>query len=345
MVHRSGGKGTYLIDRRFPGIGRIRRATGTTNKATFKAIDGMLSALWANGRTDILVQIRDGVLKPMIVYGKYRETGIHALPTMEDITPILDGAFKWVERYDCSNNWRRGIRQAFNAIKRKAPRVTMDNLVSVLMELREDYRDKPATFNRMKSAVGAFLRDTRGTSYRVYKDLRDVPTLTEPESEFNPQTPEQLAEQTANLPEPYAEMAWSMALTGMGPGEYWGKWDLKEDRVVIYGTKRAARVRSVPIAGKVVKPTRVKDVFVRVLRRHTSIKPYDLRRSYANWLEDAEIPRTRRRIYIGHKERDITDRYERRDVTAYLAVDGLRLRRFLMSVPQHVPQRQHGKGA
>ena len=345
MVHKSGGKGTYLIDRRFPGIGRIRRATGTRNKVTFKAIDGMLSALWANGRTDILTQVRDGLLHPMTVYGQYRVTGIHDLPTMQDMTPILDKAFAWLERYDCSSAHRRNMRSSFRSLQSIAPHVTMDGLVSALMKLRENQRDRPAMFNRTKHAVAAFLRDTCGKSYRVCRDVRDVPTLKEPQKHGNPQTPDQLREITADLREPYASMVWSMALTGMGPKEYWGRWEVLEDRVVIYGTKRAARMRSVPIAGNIVCPTRVPDVFKRVLRAETDIQPYDLRRSYATWLEAAGIPRTRRRLYLGHAEKDVTDRYERHDITEFLVGDAQRITRFLMRGPQYVPQPATGEGA
>ena len=341
--HKSGGKGTYLLDRRFPGIGRIRRATGTKNKVTFKAIDGMLSALWVNGRTDILGQIRDGVLHPMIVYGQYRQTGIHALPTAQDMTPILDKAFAWLERYDCSSAHRLNMRSSFRALQRVAPQVTMDGLVNALMKLRESQRDKPAMFNRTKHAVAAFLRDTYGKSYRVCRDVRDVPRLKEPQKHGNPQTPDQLREM--NIPEPYKSMMWSMALTGMGPKEYWGKWEVLEDRVVIYGTKRKARMRSVPIAGNIVRPTRVPDVFKRNLRRYTNIQPYDLRRSYATWMEGAGIPRTRRRLYLGHAEKDVTDRYERHDITEFLVGDAKRLTLFLMRGPQYVPQPATGEGA
>jgi hypothetical protein len=46
-------------------------------------------------------------------------------------------------------------------------------------------------------------------------------------------------------------------------------------------------------------------------------------------MEEAGIPRTRRRLYLGHGAKDVTDLYEVHDVTAYLAEDAARLGRYL----------------
>jgi integrase len=60
-----------------------------------------------------------------------------------------------------------------------------------------------------------------------------------------------------------------------------------------------------------------------------SVTVYDLRRTYANWLEAAGIPRTRRRMYLGHGARDVTDLYESHEVKAFLVEDAAKLRRFV----------------
>lgn len=53
------------IDRIFPGVGRIKRRTGTTVPAIRSKINRMLEALYQNGRLDILAAIRDGQLAPL----------------------------------------------------------------------------------------------------------------------------------------------------------------------------------------------------------------------------------------------------------------------------------------
>ena len=59
------------------------------------------------------------------------------------------------------------------------------------------------------------------------------------------------------------------------------------------------------------------------------MEPYDLRRTYAHWLELAQIPRTRRKLYLGHSAGDITDLYERHEIDAFLSADGRTLRAWL----------------
>ena len=56
---------------------------------------------------------------------------------------------------------------------------------------------------------------------------------------------------------------------------------------------------------------------------------HDLRKTFSNWCEGAGIPRTRRRLYLGHGRRDVTDLYEEHDVSSFLENDAKALRRFV----------------
>ena len=338
--HKSGGKGTYMLDRRFPGVGRIRRATGTKSKATFRAIDSMLSALWSAGRLDILAQIRAGTLHPMAVYGQYRTTGLYELASAEDLTPIKQDVFNWIAKRQCSPDHRQNLTYAFRGLLRYAGRaLTLDELPGVLARFRGDSFERPVMFNRTRSAVRIYLAERLGRRHRLYQAVADIVPFGERQGEQvgHPVTPLELAAITNRMRQPYTAMAWTMALTGMGPKEYWGKWEILSDRVRIYGTKRRARLRSVPKVGALVRPARAKSMFAEALKAaQPGMVVYDLRRSYSNWLEDAEIPRTRRRLYMGHGERDVTDRYERRDVAAFLEVDGRKLKQFIAQAEQSV---------
>jgi integrase len=59
---------------------------------------------------------------------------------------------------------------------------------------------------------------------------------------------------------------------------------------------------------------------------------YDLRRSFAVWMEDAGIPRSRRKHYLGHSAGDVTGLYERRELLAWLEEDAGRLRAYAGAV-------------
>jgi integrase len=91
----------------------------------------------------------------------------------------------------------------------------------------------------------------------------------------------------------------------------------------------------VPLLWPLAPPARAYQAFRRALSTASdeATDPYDLRRSYATWLEAAGIPRTRRRLYLGHGARSVTDLYERHQVEAFLAEDGTRLRSFIGELP------------
>src|SRR6185437_4178861 len=61
------------------------------------------------------------------------------------------------------------------------------------------------------------------------------------------------------------------------------------------------------------------------------VQPYDLRRTFANWMETAGILRTRRKAYMGHRPSDVTDGYEKHNVTPFLTADAALLRNYLVS--------------
>jgi hypothetical protein len=122
-----------------------------------------------------------------------------------------------------------------------------------------------------------------------------------------------------------------MATTGMGAGEYWGRWSAHADRIHIEGTKRAGRVRDVPVVMPLAVPRMHRRTFEDKLRERSarSIMPYDRRRTYANWLEAAGITRTRRRLYMGHGVGDVTSLYELHEVAGFLEADSATLRAFV----------------
>jgi hypothetical protein len=56
------------------------------------------------------------------------------------------------------------------------------------------------------------------------------------------------------------------------------------------------------------------------------VAPYDLRRSYAQWLDLARIPQFRQDYYMAHGPKDLNALYKRmREVGAYLAEDAAAL--------------------
>jgi integrase len=212
----------------------------------------------------------------------------------------------------------------------RLPDPTLAGLPDALRDYRVMLADRPTQFNRTKYVFQAFLRVTVGTRHGLYLDVVDVPKLREVKATGHPFTPAELSALTKTLTQPYAAMCWTMALTGMGLKEYWGRWSVVGDRVEIHGTKTASRERVVPVCGELVRPGSAVSTFRRLFRPaapgHT---PYDLRRSFAHWLELAGIPQTRQDIYQGHGPRTVSDRYRWHAVEPYVGADGARVRAWL----------------
>lgn len=332
--HKTNKRGTYTLDRTVKGVGRIKRASGTNDAALAKLMDAMLLTLKKAGRLDVLRAIRDGVNTPLEVWNKYRAHDLDSLPTPEGMRDLAEAMKDWARTAEASD-WHRQSRQSqANVLLAHARK---GDTLAELPEVLRRYQAKAGgktMFNRVRSMAQAFVRDTLGRSHPVYGQLRDVIPKKVKVREPRPfLTPQELAA-FAPAMGIYEPCVWAMALTGMGPGEYWGRWTAKADRVVIYGTKRSGRRREIPLVGPLAAARGTREGFQRKWRKEADPDrvPYDLRHTFAVWLEAAGIPRARREIYRGHLARDIGDIYERHEVTAFLADDGEKLRAWVGDV-------------
>jgi len=333
--HKINKRGSFVLDRQFRGVGRIKRATGTSDPALFKLVDAMLGTLAQAGRIDILQAIKSGALTPLEVWSRFRLGELDRLPTVETMVGLKSALEEWQGTAEASD-WHRASRKySVAAILRLARKdATIQDLPNILREYRKKAKGAP-TFNRTRAAMMAFVRDTIDQSHPIYARLKGTRIRKETARAGNPQTPAQLAALAAKLHAAHAAIAWSMALTGMGPGELWGQWTQQKDRIHIRGTKREGRVRDIPLVRPISRPTRTYRSFLEAVGAASdeTVRPYDLRKTFANWMEEAGIPRTRRKMYLGHGKTDVTDLYERHDVERFLAEDGEKLRAFLGDTP------------
>lgn len=331
----------------FPGVGRIRRASGATTKATFTAMNGMLTTLFSAGRLDVLYGLRDGTIHPMVVYNAFRVGRLDELPSPTAMLPFADAYEAWRGKLDCSVWHRQSLKSSGVRLNNTLPaRGTNADLPFALRELRDTLRATPRTFNVTRSAVLAFLRDEVGRGDALYRACLSIQSLrVKPKKAKRPQTVEALETTLEGFweDEAFRVACWSMAVTGMGPGEYWGHWDYTTDGIAIHGTKREGRERVVPDVGIALKPLCTRSVYQDRCEAIGLWSPYDMRRSFANWVEAAGIPRTRRKLYMGHGATDITDLYEWHEVKAFLASDAKKLEDYIAGeLPGNVPVSEDG---
>src|SRR5437867_8853623 len=74
LMHRTSSGGTYRLDRTFPGVGRIAKASGATTRAEFHNRDALLTRLYNQGRLDLLRAIQAGTYSMTEVYAGSRAT-------------------------------------------------------------------------------------------------------------------------------------------------------------------------------------------------------------------------------------------------------------------------------
>ena len=241
---------TLVIDREFRGVGRIKRASGTTNPSIKRKMSRILTTLHDEGRLDILRSIRDGVLTILEVYDAYQRKGLDSLPTAATVKPLKDAWEVWADELDCSDKHRISLGVSLGYFVGVAPSATINDLPRLAEGLRRTLGGKhPRSFNLARSAALAFLRDTVKQSHALWSAVRDVRPVKVPKRAPRPDLTPDWMRNTFPHPETDAvdAIAWGMALTGMGAGEYWGRWDVMADRVRVSGTKRDARVRDVPL--------------------------------------------------------------------------------------------------
>ena len=339
MFKFSRGEGTFVIDRRFGKLGRIRKASGTTDPATFGGIIGMLKTLYQTGRHQILKEIQQGTIKAIDVYGYWIDGKLDHVPSSATLRPLSETFPGWLKQHDIAKSTRTIYEQQYDYFVRQVgDEVPLCDLPVALNEYREhcDEKEIYRSFNIVRTCFQAFINSQFSQDDSLYHRLRAVKKLKEvPKIESTTLSPAEVGFALETLMDigkgDHLWMAETMYVSGMRLGEYLGnQWEALKDRVVIRGTKSKAAKRVVPlIDSHMFRATRGQKMFRRALRI-AGIRPHDLRRSYAHLLEMAQVPRSRRLSYLGHSHADTLDRhYEAHEVSKYLIEDAERCRTYI----------------
>lgn len=338
MVHRDSRGGTLMIDRKFRGVGRIKKASGTTDKGTLKDINSALTHVFrVMGRIDLLRALKADDFSPLEFLTAYKTNTLDALP-VGGMGASLDAAWRdWMDGLvvpdDCSQKHKDSLETSRRYLERENGKALVVELPPMLAALRVTLGKKHRrSFNLLRDACRAFVRDV----YQTNSPLYGAVVAVEPVKVRKQRAERRLSpdEMRSLFPHPDSDhvdaIAWTMATTGMHRAELWGKWNVKADRIHVRGTKREGRVRDVPLVRRPDVPRIHPRTFEDKVRERTrDIVVYDLRGTFAHWMEEAGIPRTRRKLYMGHGAEDTTDLYERHEVTAFLAADAKKLRDYI----------------
>jgi integrase len=337
MAHlASNGRGSLILRRSFKGVGEIRLSTGTRDPMVVEQIDLMLHSLYGQGRLDLLEAIRAKRLHPLKALAEWRQGRELTMPAPELLPTLIEAWTAW-ENAVPGDDHRSSIGTTRRALKIPAA-ARIDALPDLLASFMERNKAKVRTVNLARAHCRAFLRDLKGigTAHPLYARVAALrPLKRKPREKGTPHALPTIVELVGKLNELQAgvgDMAWSMAVSGMGNKEYWHQgFEVLRDRVTIYGQKREGRTRDVPMwSAPLVKPVCWEGRFRDLLREASggTVAPYDLRRSFARWCEEAGIIETNRDAYLGHGPRSMTQLYTFGQLPGQLQADAAKLRAY-----------------
>lgn len=346
MVYRSGGdRGTLMIDLMFKGIGRVQRASGTNDPTFLADLKAMLRTLAKGPRRDLIAAVRDGHLTPLQVWEFHRTGKILEAPSAAELAPLKEALERWHKGYDCSKEHRAGLHRAIVRLLKVTPKgAVIHDLPALLRDLREADLEagKRRAFNLTRDMARAFARTIFNVRHPLYFAVCDVPPL-KMTAEPILAKPWPVIEALATTMKSGGEMVLSLASSGMRRAEYWSeRWRIEGILIRLRGVK-GEKMRVMPLLIPPVTPFLQPAWLLHRMEEASgeTITIHALRHAYAHLLEEAEIPRTRRKIYMGHG-RKFEELYTWHEVTEYIREDRAKL---LAKMGRAAPRLQLERGA
>lgn len=334
--HLDDGKGTFILDVRLGKLGRMKRASGTTDPRLFTDVKTMIRMLRKSRRWEVLALLANGHVAPLELHDAFVRGELDELPSADDLRLLRGTVDRWLETLDRAPATAKQYRWLLAQLGSGSD--TLAHVPTLLQRARQDAlrSGKRTLFNNLASAVRMMLAWAVGDAHRLYMETARVEALRVERRKGNPQSLDDLRALATRLGN-MGPMAWALALTGMRRGEYFGRrFEVLADRIAVHGTKSKAADRVVFLPYPVTAPLRCYDHFRRVLSDVSGARviPHDLRYTFKRWGEDAGIPERRLKWYMGHAVKDVSDLYSRgRGFTEYLVTDAGRMRDFLGERP------------
>ena len=326
---------TLMIDRRFPGVGRIQRHSGTDDPQVREEMYRMLKNLSDLGRVDVLNGLKNNALDFVTVYDKWRKQELGKLAVVESLTTVQDAFTKWLDTAELSEDTIAGYKGCTASLVKMKPRGVLTDLPEMVRKLREQGKRRGIgrSFNQTEAVVQSYLRHHYGRHHPLWLEVSAVKNLPKGirSTRGLARSVKDVQRVCKALKHPLGKMFWTMCVTGMNPKEYWGDWTHDKEKVVIHGTKRKARERVVPV----VDPHLVKPGCSRVYLRNQlkKIEPTwkisDGRKCFSYWTLEVGIPLIRRKSYMGHVTVNLTDFYAQHELDTHLTTDGKLLRDYI----------------
>lgn len=350
-MHRTSKGGTYRLDRRFPGVGRLAVASGATTKGEFQKRNDLLTRLHEKGRLDLLAAIRDGTYTVTEVYAADREDALARLTGDAAVLqrPLWATVETWVGRPlwgDAAETWdgpepgptvKRYAVSFIKLRKHLHAAATVSDLGKTDWEaLSRTWGGTGSDWNHLRRAVSHFLahqlgngKPKKGVHHQYRLDVMEsFPKLAEVER--TPDLSPALFWRIVNAAPEHVRAAYVTICTlGLRVGEYLRLADTDllpvTQSVRIPGTKTEASAAVVRVDERlwswikrgVPAPVRygwLRKYWKRALKAveaDTTLRLHDLRHCYAQWLTDAGQSEARVQVGMRHSTAAMTRRYSK----------------------------------
>jgi len=341
--HRSRGRGTPFLDRRWHGV-RIYRAAGTHDVDVVRAIDRALTDLKRSDdvglstRLAIWGELAAGDLPPLRFLEQVRRFGLAGLragATRQDLKATIAHWFA------VGPTSRQGRPLAASTIASyrihleqhvltRAAGATVEELPAVVRRIRDEA--SPGTAYVVRNAALAFVRWLAGRHSELWRQVADVtpPAVAQHERVGLP-----LAEAREKAVELGLDGAawWTLCTTGMRvKREYLANvWTVGEGHIEIRESKTSAGRRLIPLLATPVRWPMSYTPLAQRLQK-VGLMAHIARYTYDHWLQEAGIPPARVKLYMGHQLSGLA-LYGRHEVLSYIPGDRARLIEFIGPAP------------
>jgi integrase len=342
-MHRTSQGGTYRLDRVFPGVGRIVRASGATTKGEFQKRNDLLSRLYDRGRLDLLTAIRDGTYTVTEVYAADRDGQLARLTG--DAAVLRRSLWATVEAWigrplwgDAAEQWkgpepgptRKRYAVSFLKLRKHLHAdATVGDLGAVdWPALLETWGGSGSDWNHLRRAISHFLAVQLGDVHHPWRRQVVTAMPRRAERSVTPDLPPALFWRIVDAAPEHVRAAYvTICALGLRVGEYLRLRDTDllphTQSVRIPGTKTEASATVVRVDERLwpwIKQGVPSPLAYKWLRTYwkralkaagadETLRLHDLRHAYGQWLSDAGVPEARIQSGLRHATAGMTRRY------------------------------------
>lgn len=318
---RTGTGATPFLDRTLPDGSRFKKAIGTNDPATIKAVKAMFETLVRKRHLEILKAIQAGKLSLLDALTAFEDQSLFGLD-LTDRGNLYTTVYQWLEGYTKAGTASKAnMKSCFKQLEKLAnSKTTVGDIPALLIRYKAlcQKDGKNRAFSLAKNSCRAFLKDTLGVTSPTYLAVAEIESLdTTPERKSTPIPPKELAKLLKALPEDAADMVRFMCLTGIESNIYWSnpaKWEKVEDyAIAIHGEKLKRksnyRDRVVPMVFQPAQPTIPLKRFRAILAKASdTIIIRDFRATFADYCNESGVIFDHVVSYMGH-DRPMTLKY------------------------------------